>query len=117
MREGAVGVAVHRDAEALAAEHEPHDAQFPVLEPVYLRVWTGVEIQQRAGGDEVFATARAGGEEERDVGDLIGQDVDGAVNPDDLLIGVGEDRTAAAAVAALRFAYWRSSARDMSLRV
>ena len=58
-----------RDAEALAAEHEPDDAEFPVLEAVDLGVRAGVEVNEGAGGDEVLAGAVADGEAEGDVGD------------------------------------------------
>ena len=83
--------AENRDADALAAEHEPDDAEFPVLEAVDVGVGPGVEIQEGPGGDEVFATALAAREEKGDIGDLLGEDVDGAVNPDDLFVGAGED--------------------------
>jgi hypothetical protein len=46
-----------RDAEAFAAEHEPDDAEFPVLETVQVLVWMLVEVEQRAVGDEGFASA------------------------------------------------------------
>jgi hypothetical protein len=51
-----------------------------------------VEIMQWTGRDEVFAAALAGGKQKRDVGDLFGKDVDSAVNPNDLLVGVGKTR-------------------------
>src|ERR1041384_3217023 len=91
MGERTGAIVVNGDAEALAAEHEPDDAELPVLEAVYLRVRAGVEIGQWAGGDEVFATAGAAGKEEGDIGDLLGEDVDGAINPDGLFVGVEED--------------------------
>src|SRR5689334_22334419 len=53
-----------------------------------------VEGVQGAGGDEVLLATWALGEKEGDVGDLLGQDINGAINPDDLLIGVGKDGTA-----------------------
>src|SRR5207249_11437464 len=74
------------------SEHEPEDAEFPVLEAVDLGVGAVVEIGEGGGGDEAFAAAFASGEEEGDVGDLLGKDVDGAIDPDDLLVGVGEER-------------------------
>src|SRR5690242_15732196 len=51
-----------------------------------------VEINERTRRDEVLATALAVGEQEGNIGDLLGQDVDGAVDPDYLLIGVVHDR-------------------------
>ena len=49
-------------AEAFAAEHEPEDAEFPILEPSDVRMWAVVKIEQRAGGDEEaqVRTARLG---------------------------------------------------------
>ena len=81
-----------RDAEAFAAEHQPDDAELPILEAVQVRVRVGVEINQWAGGDEGFAATVAGREKEGDVGDLLGERVDGAVNPNNLFISTGEDR-------------------------
>ena len=66
---------------------------FPVLESVEVRMWAIVEVVQRAGGDEGFAAAFPAGEQERDIGDLFGEDVDRAIDPDDLLIGVGKRGT------------------------
>ena len=40
------------DAHAFAAEEEPKDAEFPVLESIDARVGMGIEIEQRAGSDE-----------------------------------------------------------------
>jgi hypothetical protein len=57
-------------------------------------VRTVVEVHEGTGGDEVFAATFAGGEEEGDVGDLLGQGVDGAIDPDNLLVGVGEELAA-----------------------
>ena len=54
--------------------------------------WPGVEVDEGAGGDEVFTAAIAGREEEGDIGDLLGEEVDGAVNPDDLFVGVCKGR-------------------------
>jgi hypothetical protein len=90
---GSGGGFVDGDADAFATEHEPHDAEFPVLEPVDLGVRSGIEVEERTGSDEVFATAFAVGEEEWDVGDLFGDDVDSAIDPSHLLIGVGENGT------------------------
>ena len=53
----------------------------------------GVEIEERAGSDEIFAAAFAPGEEKWDIGDLFGDDIDGAVHPDDLLVGIGKTGT------------------------
>src|SRR3954468_10934697 len=52
-------VRVDRNAEAFATEHEPDDAEFPVLEAVEVWVRVGVQVKERARGDEVFATAFA----------------------------------------------------------
>ncbi len=43
------------DAEAFAAEHEPDDAELPILEAIDVRVGMVVEIGERAAGDYVFA--------------------------------------------------------------
>src|SRR6266404_5843030 len=88
------------DAHAFAAKHEPDDAEFPILEPVDLGMGPGVEIQEGAAGDQLLPAPVATGEEERDVGDLLGQNVDGAVNPNNLLVGVGKDWTACGGVLA-----------------
>jgi hypothetical protein len=84
-------VVVDRDADALAAEHEPDDAEFPILEAGDEGMRLVVEIMQWAGGDEVLAAPLARGKEERDAGDLLGQDVDGTVDPGELLVGAGEE--------------------------
>src|SRR5713101_4149432 len=94
------------DAEALATEHEPDDAQLPILEAVYVRVRMVVKVHQRTGGNQGFAPAVAGGEEERNVGDLLGQDVDGAINPDHLLIGIGKNRGRGLGLVAAQPAFW-----------
>ena len=86
-------ILVNRDAEGFAAEEEPEDAEFPVLEAVDLRMGAVVEVVERAGGDEIFPAAFTAGEEERDVGDLLGDDIDGAIHPDDLLVGVRKTGT------------------------
>ena len=44
-------IGINRNAHALAAEHEPEDAEFPILETVDVRVRVGVEIEERARGD------------------------------------------------------------------
>jgi hypothetical protein len=46
-----------------------------------------VEVDEGTGGDEGFAPALAAREDEGDVGDLLGEYVDGAVDPDDLFVG------------------------------
>src|SRR5207249_922444 len=86
-------IGIDRDAEAFAAEHEPDDAEFPVLEPIYLWVRVAVEVQERAGGNESFATTITGGEKEWNVRDLLGEGAYGAVNPDDVLVRVRQDGT------------------------
>ena len=86
-------VGIDRDAEAFAAEHEPDDAQLPILETVHASMWPVVKIQKRAGGNQGFTATVAGREEERNVRDLLGQDVDGAVNPDDLLVSIRQRGT------------------------
>ena len=83
-------VGVDGDAEAFAAEEEPKDAEFPVLEAVDLGVRTVVEIHEGAGGDQSFFAALAPGQDKGDVGDLLSDGVDGAIDPDDLLVGVVE---------------------------
>ena len=87
-RGGRVGI--DGDPHAFAAEHEPDDAKFPVLEPINIWVGVVVEIKEGARGDEVLAPALAVGKEKGDVGDLFGQDADGTVHPDHLLIGIGQ---------------------------
>src|SRR3954469_896756 len=75
---------VNGNAKALAAEHEPDDAEFPILETVQVRMRTSVKFRQWPGGDQVFPAAIASREKERDVGNLFGEDIDGAVHPDNL---------------------------------
>jgi hypothetical protein len=53
-------------------------------------VRAGVEVLQGTGRDEGFATALAARKKKRNVGDLFGEDVDGAIDPGDLFVGVGE---------------------------
>jgi hypothetical protein len=86
------GIIINRDADGFAAEHEPEDAEFPVLEAVDVGMGLVVEIAERAGGDEVFASAFAAREKEGNVGNLFGENVDGAIDPDDLLVGVAQQR-------------------------
>ena len=88
------GVLKDGDADAFAAEEEPEDAEFPVLEGVEARVGMGIEVQQWTGGDKGFAAALAAGEEKRDIGDLFSDGVDGAIDPDDLLVRAGKVRRA-----------------------
>src|SRR5882672_6550068 len=88
--EGGAILAEDGDAEAFAAEHEPEDAEFPILEAVDGGMGPRIKIEQRPGGDESFAAALAAGEKERDIGDLFGEDVDGAIDPGDLLVGIAE---------------------------
>jgi len=38
-------------------------------------MWTGVELQQRSAGDQVFVPALPGREHKRDIGHLFGQNV------------------------------------------
>jgi hypothetical protein len=83
-------VVVDGDADAFAAQEEPEDAEFPILESVEAGVGMGIEIEQRTGGDEGLAAAFTAGEEERDIGDLFSDGADGAVDPDDLFVGVVE---------------------------
>jgi hypothetical protein len=85
---GGGAVVVDGDAETFAAEHEPHDAELPILEAIDLWMGLVVEAEKRAGSEQVFAATFAGGEEEGDVGNLLGQDIDGAIDPDDLLVGI-----------------------------
>jgi len=58
------------------------------LETVEIAMGPVVKIDERAAGDEGFASAFATGEEEWDVGNLFGESIDGAINPNDLLICV-----------------------------
>src|SRR5438552_3100610 len=91
-------VGVDRDAEALAAQHEPDDSQLPVLEPVYVRVRMFVKIQQRPSCDQRFAASISSGKQERNVRHLFRQHIDGAIDPYHLLVGVGEDRASGLAL-------------------
>ena len=72
--------------------------RFPVLETIDGAMRPVIEIDEGTGGDEVFAAALAGGEEKGDIGDLLGEHVDGAIDPDDLLVGTGEARAAGTAI-------------------
>jgi hypothetical protein len=85
-------IGIDGDAHGFAAKEEPKDAEFPVLEGVDTGMRMRIEVEQRAGGDEGFAAAFAAGEEERNVGDLLGDGVDGAIDPDYLFVSVGEAR-------------------------
>jgi hypothetical protein len=75
-------------------------------------VRTVVEIEERSGSNEGFAATVADAEEEWNVGDLFSEDVDGAVNPDDLLVGVGEHRAGGANVLAAEPRFWSEGALD-----
>src|SRR5207248_2686727 len=79
---------IYRNPEALAAQHQPDDPQFPICEAIDLRVRTPVEIHEWTRRDELLSVSRAGGEPERNIGNLFGQNIDCAVNPHNLLIGV-----------------------------
>ena len=85
-------VGIDWDAEAFAAEHEPDNAEFPILEPIEVGVGAVIELNERAARDQSLAPALAGGEQERDVSDLLGKRVDGTVNPNNLFVGAGENR-------------------------
>src|SRR5713226_8097621 len=74
-------VVVDGDAHALAAKEQPKDAEFPVLESVDVGMRMGIEVEQWAGGDEGLAAALAAGEEKGNVGDLLGDGVDSAIDP------------------------------------
>ena len=76
---------------ALAAEHQPDHAQLPILKAVQVRMRTIVEIDQGAFGDQVFAATITGGKQERNVGDLLGENIDRAIHPRALLIRIGKD--------------------------
>ena len=65
-------------SEALAAEQQPQNAEFPVLEAVDVRMGLIIEVMEGAGGNEVFAAAFAAAEQEGNVGDLFGEDEEGA---------------------------------------
>ncbi len=90
---GKLALFEHGDAEAFAAQHEPDDAELPILKAIQMRVGMGVKVRKGAGGDEVFPAAVAGREEKGNVRDLLGDDIDGAIDPDYLLISVGENWT------------------------
>src|SRR5690348_11916681 len=62
------GVAMDGNAEAFATEHEPDDAEFPILETVDVRVRVVVKIGEWAGGDDLFSVGCGGGKAEWDVG-------------------------------------------------
>src|SRR6266567_9347690 len=76
--EAAGRLVVDWDAEAFAAEQQPEDAEFPVFKTIYVGMGLIVEIVERTGGDEIFAAAFAARKQERDVGDLFGEDGGGA---------------------------------------
>jgi hypothetical protein len=86
-----VGLVVDGDADAFAAEHEPEDTEFPILEGVDVWVRGGIEILEGPGGDEVFAATFAAGKEEWDIGDLLGKNIDGAVDPHHLFVRIAEE--------------------------
>src|SRR5258706_14070981 len=52
-----------------------------------------VKLLKRPGGDKGFPAAVATGRQERNIGNLLGDGVNSAINPDDLLIGIGQDRS------------------------
>jgi len=60
------------------------------LKAVELRMRTVVEVNQGAGSDQGFAATFAIREEEGNVGDLFGENVDAAVNPRDLFESIDE---------------------------
>src|SRR5258708_38198963 len=73
------------DAEALATQQEPNDPQFPIFEAVDLRMGTVVEIHEGSGGDQLLAGSSGGRKPERNVRNLLGQRIDGAVHPNNVL--------------------------------
>src|SRR5437667_1853826 len=91
-------VCIDRDAEALAAQHEPDDTHLPVLEAVHAGTGVIVKVQERASRYQGFAAAVPGREEERNVRHLFGEDVNSAIDPDDLLVGVGQNGAGRVAV-------------------
>ena len=88
-------VGIDGDAEAFAAEHEPDDAQFPIFELTDLRMWSGVEIDQRSGADEIFSATWSCGKKKWNIGDLFSEHINRAINPDDLLIGIAQSSASA----------------------
>ena len=86
-------VTIYGNAKTLATKHEVEDAELPILEFIDVRMGLGIEIEKRAGRDEIFATTFTPGKEKWDIGDLFGDDIDGAVHPDDLLVGIGKTGT------------------------
>jgi len=82
-----VRVAVDRDAKAFAAQQQPQHPQFPVLEPVNLRMRLIVEVHQRARRNQVLTPAFAGRKKERRVRDLLGDTVNRPIHPRDLFVG------------------------------
>ena len=105
-------VGIDGDAEAFAAEHEPNDAQLPILETVHASMWPVVKIQKLPGGNQGLAATVAGREKERNVRNLLGQDVDGAVNPDDLLVSIRQRGTSGIEILATEPLFWRKGALE-----
>src|SRR5260221_417058 len=61
-----------------------------------------VEINQRPIRNEIFPSALAAGKQKGNISDLLGQNIDGAIYPDHLLIRIGEDRSGGGQVRALQ---------------
>lgn len=53
----------------------------------------GVEIEKGAGSDQGFTAALAARKKKGNAGDLLGDGIDGAIDPDDLLVGADEARS------------------------
>ena len=61
------------------------------MEPIDVGMRTGVEIEEGAARNQVFSSTFPGRKEKGNVGNLFGQNVDGAIDPDNLLVSVGKD--------------------------
>jgi hypothetical protein len=99
-RRGRRGGFVYGNAKTLAAEKEPEDAEFPILETVDVRMRLIVELVKRSGRDQMFASAFAARKEEWDIGDLFGEYAGGAIEPGNAMEWIVEARASGAGVVA-----------------
>jgi hypothetical protein len=81
-----------RHPKTFAAQHQPDDAQLPILEPIDLGVRPAVKFGQRTARHQVFPASFTDRKQEGHIGHLFSQDIDGPVHPNHLLVGVGEHR-------------------------